>query len=138
MLNEITVAGVTFDTNDGESRQKILENFGFGYRYAILVQTTYENERAVEVWIDGKHIGYVPKKYLTEQISYESILLAQICYSQEIGHYYVTLSRITPPTIDDIHEMQIACITYGIPMPLIQDRRAYALHYATLVNSASV
>lgn len=87
------VAGVTFPNPDGESRQEILKNIGFGFFTANLVQTTFENERAVEVWIQGKQVGYVPRADLDNPMSYKQTLKAQILFFDAKGIYHVDLSE---------------------------------------------
>lgn len=89
---KIKVAGVTFPNNDGESRQEILKQIGFGFKTAILKQTTFEGERAVEVWIDGKQVGYIPRKELNDPMSYFTELTAQIMYFEREDIIFVELS----------------------------------------------
>ena len=98
-MNSISVAGVTFSNENGESRQKILRDFGFGFRYALLRQTTYEHERAVEVWVDSKMVGYIPKKRLDDPLSYKELLRAQILYLEQEDIYYVELTDPDTPLI---------------------------------------
>ena len=96
-MASINVAGVTFTNEDGESRQQILRDLGFGFHYALLKQTTYENERAVEVWIDSKMVGYVPRKNLDDAMSYAEILRAQILYMEQEDILYVELTSLEQP-----------------------------------------
>ena len=124
-MNEITVAGVTFANPDGENRQDILKNIGFGYRCATLVQTTFQNERAVEVWIDNKLVGYIPRKHLNDQISFSETLFAQVAFSKEIGNYYVLLSPFEPPSIEEQIVTCEYCSTPHQTLPSIFDKRAY-------------
>jgi len=128
MNNCIKVAGVTFNNPDGESRQTILRNLGFGYHYAILKQTTYDGERAVEVWSDSKFIGYVPKTQLTSPLSYENLLLVQILYYEEKNIYYAELSELQQPSEAEIAQMKLFCQTNKLAMPPM-DRRAFAYTY---------
>ena len=128
---DISVAGVTFANNDGTKRQDILRNLGFGYKLAQLVQTTFENERAVEVRIDGNLVGYIPRKYLDNPISYNTSLLAQIAYNDVSGNYYVILSPIEPPDSEEIAKTTAYCQEHNIKIPVISDRRVYQmLRYA--------
>lgn len=130
-MNEITVAGVTFANPDGEKRQDILKSLGFGYKYATLVQTTFQNERAVEVWIDAKLVGYIPRKHLNDPISYSEMLFAQIAFSNEIGNYYVILSPLEPPDIDEQIATCEYCSKHQKELPIVFDKRAYqAVRYA--------
>lgn len=128
MGNSIKVAGVTFANPDGENRQNILRDFGYGYRYAILKQTVFDGERAVEVWVDSKLIGYVPKKELDNPLSFSPILLAQICCFEEDDLHYVILSEIIPPTDETLSSTRTFCEQHSLPMPSIQDERAFALY----------
>lgn len=124
MDNYIKVAGVTFENPDGESRQKILKGFGFGFRYAILKQTTFENERAVEIWVDSKLIGYVPRTQLDNPLSYRDIMLVQILYYEEKGIYCAEISELQPPSDAEIRRMVVLCKRCGI-VPPPEDVRAY-------------
>lgn len=134
MDDHIKVAGVTFDNPDGESRQTILRKLGFGYRYAILKQTTFDGERAVEVRISGKLIGYVPKTQLGNPLSHEEELTALVsCYSKGDGKdkYYVTLSAREVPTSKEYAYMKKCCLAAKKPMPAY-DKRAYAQYWAVV------
>lgn len=66
----ISVAGVTFDNDDGKSRQHILsaiykESGGAGVE-GILEQYEYKGESAVRVLVEGRCIGVVRKSDLPE------------------------------------------------------------------------
>lgn len=93
-MNEVLkVAGVTFPNDDGESRQEILKSLGFGWKLAELKQTTYDGERAVTVWVDGKQIGWVAKDQLGSPLSYEKYLNAQILYFEQKDLIFAELSK---------------------------------------------
>lgn len=128
-MENIRVAGVTFTNSNGESRQTILQKLGVGYHYAILNQTTFDGERAVEVWVDSKMIGYVPKINLDDPISYESILVAQIGYYEDpytySENYWASLSPIQTPTEEEYQAMIKFCDSKHIPLPVVCDKRAY-------------
>lgn len=70
---ETTVAGVTFDNEDGTSRQRILKKFlrengsGAGEE-ATLQQYEYNGKPAVYVLLQGQIIGNVPKTHTAEVI----------------------------------------------------------------------
>lgn len=128
MDNHIKVAGVTFDNPDGESRQTILRKLGFGYRYAILKQTTYDGERAVEVWTDSKFIGYVPKSQLDNELSYASILLVQILYYEEKNIFCAELSELQTPSDAEIVQMKLFCRDNKLTMPPM-DKRTFKYTY---------
>lgn len=128
MDDYIKVAGVTFDNPDGESRQTILRKLGFGYRYAILKQTTYDGERAVEVWTDSKFIGYVPKAQLDNALSYASILLVQILYYEEKNIFCAELSELQTPSDAEIAQMKLFCRNNKLAMPPM-DKRAFKYTY---------
>jgi len=125
-MYDINVAGVTFANSDGEHRQDILKNLGFGYYNAVLKQTTFENERAVEVWINDKQVGYIPRSELDNQLSFSPALFAQIYLYKEKDIYCVTLSEFITPSYDLQHDMNTYCAAKGLPMP-INDVRAYSL-----------
>ena len=74
-----SVAGVTFNNPDGESRQDIIKNIiekhtthNYYSGAGKLVATTYHNpetafnEPAIEVWMEDKLIGYIPKLKIPE------------------------------------------------------------------------
>lgn len=128
MDDYIKVAGVTFDNPDGESRQTILRKLGFGYRYAILKQTTYDGERAVEVWTDSKFIGYVPKAQLDNALSYASILLVQILYYEEKNIFCAELSELQTPSDAEIEQMKLFCRNNKLAIPPM-DKRAFKYTY---------
>ncbi len=70
---ETTVAGVTFDNEDGTSRQRILKKFlrDNGYdagEEATLQQYEYNGKPAVYVLLQGQIIGNVPKTHTAEVI----------------------------------------------------------------------
>ena len=129
MSDTINVAGVTFVNPDGEERQKILQNFGFGYRYAILQETTFEGERAVEVWVDSKLIGYIPRKELNNPLSRMNLLVAQICYYEEKDIYCATLSPVEEPSTAACYVMQAYCEKNHISPPTVIDTRAFNLFW---------
>lgn len=60
-----SVAGVTFDNDDGTSRQEIMKNLVGNNKtfisYCDFKYTTFEDEMAIEVYIDKQMIGYVPR-----------------------------------------------------------------------------
>ena len=77
ILRECTfrVAGVTFENDDGENRQEILRHLKFRDEpYAEpdtdltldLVETTFEDELAIEVHINDYQIGFVPRNKVNE------------------------------------------------------------------------
>lgn len=59
------VAGVTFDNEDGTSRQCNLADLKFeepsGPEDVTFRETTYKGDPAIEVYISNKQVGYVPK-----------------------------------------------------------------------------
>lgn len=64
------VAGVTFKNDDGKSRQDILRHMKFGDPpwaddpddlVGELVETTFDGEPAIEVYVNGHLVGHVPK-----------------------------------------------------------------------------
>lgn len=134
MKNTINVAGVTFANENGENRQDIIASLGFGFKTAKLKQTTFEGERAVEVRIGGKLIGYVPKTQLGNPLSHEDELTALVSvYSKGEGKekYYVTLSAREVPSAKEYAYMKKCCIAAKKPMPAY-DKRAYAQYWAVV------
>lgn len=128
---EISVAGVTFANDDGMNRQDILKQLGFGYRLARLIQTTYNDERAVEVRVNDSLIGYIPRKNLADPISYSDTLLMQVLLNEQSGVYYALLSPITPPDTEEINKTSEFCRQHNLEMPSIFDKRVYQmLRYA--------
>lgn len=129
MNSSFNVAGVTFCNEDGESRQEIIKNIGCIYNLATLVQTTYKNERAVEVHINGKKIGYVPKTELNNPLSYSPTLLAEISVFEENSEqkkiYYVKLREIIKPTDKQTSAMLSFCRTHNLRVPDIADSFVY-------------
>ena len=121
----IKVAGVTFTNTDGGSRQEILKMLDCGFHTARLKQTTYDNERAVEVWIGKKMIGYIPKKELDNPLSYEKEMTAYIKACKQ--NYIVALSEQQAPTKAQYAYMKKLCANSRMPA---YDRRAYALYFS--------
>lgn len=132
-MSTINVAGVTFANPDNESRQEILKNLGFGYHYAILQQTTFENERAVEVWVDSKLIGYIPRKELGNPMSYEAILIVQICYNEETDTFYAVLSPIRPLNFEQMNEISEFFKNHYPDKAIVFDKRAYEIMKYVLI-----
>lgn len=67
------VAGVTFDNDDGTSRQRLLRSLKFGEHpfagahddfFPTIEETTFEGETALAVMIDDFQIGFVPKSLI--------------------------------------------------------------------------
>ena len=81
MVTYFNVKGVTFPNADGTNRQDIIKSLferGIKRTTAVLEQTTFQDERAVAVYIDGAQVGFVPRTCLSEPISYEKELVAII------------------------------------------------------------
>ncbi len=64
----IPVAGVTFDNDDGTSRQRLLKDIKVrgGDAYLELQEYEYKNEPAIRITVDGECIGNVPKTRVKE------------------------------------------------------------------------
>jgi len=67
------VAGVTFENDNGESRQEILRHMKFGDSpwaddpdnlTAELEETEFDGEQAFAVLVNGYQVGYVPKTHI--------------------------------------------------------------------------
>lgn len=129
MKNSIKVAGVTFNNEDGTSRQELLALIGRGFRTAKLKQTEYEGERAVEVRINGKMVGYVPRTQLTNPLSFEQELTAYVDIYK--NKFFVELTPRVRPSSKEYVTMKTLCAKAGKPMPAY-DRRAYAQYWATV------
>ena len=136
MKSTIKVAGVTFTNNDGTNRQDIIRNLGTGWKTAKLKQTMFENERAVEVRINGQLIGFIPKTQLGNPLSHETELTAYVEYYpgksvDASGKWYVTLSERAVPSSAEYAYMKKLCLKAGRPMPAY-DKRAYAQYWAVV------
>ena len=129
MKDSIKVAGVTFSNPDGENRQDILKTLGLGWKTARLKQTTFENERAVEIRVSGKLIGYVPKNQLTNPLSYETELTVFIGICKH-KYYAIAMPRETPSGAE-YALMKKLCMKAKIAMPAY-DKRAYAQYWAVV------
>ena len=129
MKNTIKVAGVTFNNDNGESRQEILKNIGIGWKTARLKQTTFDGERAVEIRVGGKLIGYVPKTQLNNPLSTAEELTAFIGVCKH--KYYAVLSEREAPSGAEYAYMKKLCLAAKKIMPAY-DRRAYAQYWATI------
>ena len=77
VMHECTfrVAGVTYDNDDGESRQEILRHLKFEDEpyydpddepMVGLMETSFNNELAIEVAINGYQIGFVPRQKISQ------------------------------------------------------------------------
>ncbi len=69
------VAGVTFDNDDGSSRQEILRHLRFRDEPYVdedaelmvnFVESEYEGQLAIEVWINDYQVGHVPKSKISQ------------------------------------------------------------------------
>lgn len=63
-----SLAGVTFDNDDGTSRQKLLKEFEArgGHAELKLEEFEYKGAPAIRVLIDGKCVGNIPKNRVEE------------------------------------------------------------------------
>ena len=111
-----SVAGVTFTNPDGESRQDIIKNIinthtthNYYSGHGNLVVTTYHNpetgvdEPAIEVWMEGKLLGYVPKAKIPEvskhQRTQSGTVIIQLSFIRQYDTYSAkifTPNRNTP------------------------------------------
>ena len=99
-----SVAGVTFHNPDGESRQEIIKNIieshtdhNYYSGSGKLVVTTYHNpetgfdEPAIEVWMEDKLIGYIPKVKIPEvsqhQRTQSGSVIIQLSYIKQYDTY---------------------------------------------------
>lgn len=65
--HEFKVVGVTFDNDDGKSRQKILKEANEGYYHSSALNVTeYEGKPAVQVLVDDEVCGYIAKGKVKE------------------------------------------------------------------------
>lgn len=103
------VAGVTFENNDGTSRQEILRHLKFGDApwaddpedlTATLEETEYEGEQAFAVFVNGYQVGNVPKA------SIRKVAVAQ----EHVATCYVSAVRILGGGMDqDGRELSYGC-----------------------------
>lgn len=136
MKDTIKVAGVTFNNPDGTNRQDIIRSLGLGWKTAKLKQTTFDDERAVEVRISGKLIGYVPRTMLSNPLTELDELTALVEYYpgkkiSDTGKWHVTLSKRIVPSSKEYAYMKKLCLNAKMPMPAY-DRRAYASYWAVV------
>lgn len=133
MKDSIKVAGVTFANENGENRQEIIASLGLGFKTAKLKHTTFEGERAVEVRIGGKLIGYVPRTQLSNPLSYadELTALVSVYSGPSTDKYYVVLTERQTPSAKEYAYMKKCCLAAKRPMPAY-DRRAYAQYWAVV------
>ncbi len=134
MKDSLKVAGVTFANDNGEKRQDILANIGIGWKTARLKQTVFDGERAVEVRIGSKMIGYVAKNQLSNELSHETELT---CFIGVCKHkYYAVLMPREIPTGKEYAYMKKLCLESKTAMPAY-DRRAYAVYFSSLRKTDS-
>lgn len=129
MKNSIKVAGVTFNNNDGQSRQEILSGLGIGFKTAKLKQTEFEGERAVEVRIGGKLVGYIPRNQLGNPLSYKGELTAFVDIYKD--KFHVVLTERETPSSKEYAYMKKLCLDAKLPMPAY-DKRAYTQYWAVV------
>lgn len=86
---DFAVAGVTFNNDDGTSRQEILKQFydnkGYSRRNIELVQYEHKGKPAVYVVAKGKIIGNVPKEHINDIVANMSTL--------RIYHFRIKINR---------------------------------------------
>lgn len=66
------IVGVTYDNEDGTSRQKILKDYyvsGVAGSQLNLEEFEYKNEPAVRVLLDGQCVGNIPKNRVAELLT---------------------------------------------------------------------
>lgn len=122
------VAGVSFDNDDGTSRQQILSTMAKregGYAIVDLIETTFDGERAVKI-IDHNSkgcIGWVPKDNLEDNPTFPASVTAKIqCYK---GTYFATISETVVPSAKQYYAAKCICKNNNIMMPAY-DSRAYS------------
>lgn len=118
-----SVAGVTFDNPNGESRQQIIKDIiekkgrndywtGPGKLHVVRYVNIEEgrDEPAIEVHVDGKLIGYVPKARIDEVSknprTQSGSVLVQLSYVRQYGIYSAKL--FTPNRSKPTKSMEIA------------------------------
>lgn len=128
MTMNLKLAGVTFDNEDGTSRQKLLETMYQMPAHMILVdmiETTYDGERAVKV-LESKskyHIGWVKKADLAKYEKFPDQMTASVNYYKNT--YYVELSICEAPSQKQYHTVKSIVAKKHMPKP-IYDKKAYA------------
>lgn len=129
-ITMLNAAGVTFSNPDGEKHQDILYKLASKQRFYVaeLKETTFDGKRAVEVWIENKLIGYIPKPYLMCAISRFYKLTAMLDCYQEKNIWFVRLSIPQLPTSEQKAAMQYLCEENAYEAP-IDDIRAYEAFY---------
>lgn len=90
------VAGTTYETASGQSRQEELRKLKFrdppydnedGKVNLEIIPTTYDNASAFEIHIDGFHFGYIPKDFI-QAFSEKMIRFDRVTNAEVIGGGY--------------------------------------------------
>lgn len=134
MKEKINVAGVTFTNTNGTIRQNILKSMSATFQTARLKTVDFVNdkgqtEKAIEVYISGYQVGYIPKNQLNNPLAEQTELTAFIAYCK--GKYYCELTARQVPSAKEYAYMKHICIKSKKTMPAY-DTRAYALAWATV------
>ena len=124
----IKIAGVTFNNEDGESRQEILKELYNSGRRIVTVDvkpTTFEGDRAIRLieHHTKKMLGWVPKDEI-KNIKH-SQMTAFIDFSTKTGKYSARIDEQKKPTPKQYEYVKYLCTAYRRPMPAY-DVRAYA------------
>jgi len=68
------VAGVTYDNNDGSSRQAVIKNCKkFDNNNAFFKKSKYNGKPSIEIWTDYGQIGNVPSEYIDKILSIKNV-----------------------------------------------------------------
>ena len=123
-----SVAGVTFNNEDGESRQEILKSFIGKKRqyigYCTFHFTTWEDEDAIEVWMNDKMIGYIPRTKInlveTDKRFESGSCLCKIEFYPKANAFVANLysfSENSAPTKSQEYAVEICCKNNNLQPP---------------------
>lgn len=137
---DIKVVGVTFNNEDGESRQEILRALRKSNRRIVdldLIYTEFEGEPAIKVRERStkKIIGWMPRTEVVE------IMKAKIKHTIGFITKYeetecVKITKPEFPTNVEYHRMKAMCAKKGVEMPAY-DKRAYKVWEKKVLKKAA-
>lgn len=122
-LNETKITGVTFNNEDGESRQEILKSLP-RYVELKLVKTTYNGQFAVKVieLKTNKLIGWIPKSNLDSDIVNCQRLTGIVEKTKDT--YHVTARRQDVPSGSQYRLISMLCRKFNLEKP-VYDKITY-------------
>ncbi len=123
---DLYVAGVTFNNDNGESRQEILCKLP-KYVNVRLVHTTFTRdngsvEPAIQVWEEstGKQLGFIPKNRIQQMPNMHKMVGVVRCYKDKWSCH---LKPQEEPSAKLYHAVKTICKQHQLPMP-VYDKQA--------------